>query len=240
MDHGVKLLVPKGQHLQTGSTGSQNHQASMVHAQLDVGIWKAGFCKAPIFIQEMPARAYANDFHTRAVISSARKHVCTLCFWMLLEHPVPTFGNQITQWQTTLDACFLDISEEPEIKSDLGRPGIQLWTMGVLCQTCRKNVTNDPRWPKMIQDDPSVFPPRKKRSPTWTAQCPWDASVSSNHQIFNKGPPLNTKIHQMPSPQQIYSFHPTACSLSGGTEASMLPLRSERGVPLINISNMTM
>ena len=154
MDHGVKLLVPKGQHLQTGSTGSQNHQASMVHAQLDVGIWKVGFCKAPIFIQEMPARAYANDFHTRAVISSARKHVCTLCFWILLEHPVPTFGNQITQWQTTLDACFLDISEEPEIKSDLGRPGIQLWTMGVLCQTCRKNVTNDPRWPKMTQDDP--------------------------------------------------------------------------------------
>ena len=151
MDHGVKLLVPKGQHLQTGSTGSQNHQASMVHAQLDVGIWKVGFCKAPIFIQEMPARAYANDFHTRAVISSARKHVCTLCFWILLEHPVPTFGNQITQWQTTLDACFLDISEEPEIKSDLGRPGIQLWTMGVLCQTCRKNVTNDPRWSKMIQ-----------------------------------------------------------------------------------------
>ena len=103
-------------------------------------------------------------------------------------------------------------------------------TMGVLCQTCRKTsrmIQDDPRWPKMIQDDPSVFPPRNKRSSTWTAQCPWDASVSSNYQIFNKGPPLNTKIHQMPSLQQIYSFHPAACLLSGGTEASMLPLRSD-------------
>ena len=97
---------------------------------------------------KMPARAYANDFHTRAVISSARKHVCILCWWMLLEHPVPRFGNQITQWQTPLDACFLDISEEPEIDSDLGRPGIQLWV------SCVKHAEKRHEWSKMTQDDP--------------------------------------------------------------------------------------
>ena len=142
----------------TSSNGiNENHQASMVHAQLDAGIWKAGFCKASMFIQEMPARAYANDFHARAVISPARKHVCILCCWMLLEHPVPTFGNQITQWQTPLDACFLDISEEPEINSDLGRPGIQLWV------SCVKHAEKRHEWSKMTQEDPRW----SKRLPSW-------------------------------------------------------------------------